>query len=210
MFRVLILAFLLIASTAQAKHWNGSAWVDTAAKRYNGSAWVDVTEWRYNGSTWDQINVPPGGSTTATSACAVIGADSSGSLELLVYNSSGTLLAKTSPMEATSSTTICGNLDTSVSSTDGDLKLAVRETTGTGYPQLRFSSGDSNTIYLDVDIVSTPSTLPTGISYGEPIGSFAIWLRDSGNTQVLGISTSIVSGPINPNMLIWRGAAYAW
>lgn len=56
MFRVLILFILLIASTAEAKYWNGSAWVDTTAKRYNGSAWVDVDEYRYNGATWDQIN----------------------------------------------------------------------------------------------------------------------------------------------------------
>jgi hypothetical protein len=55
---------LCLTGTCQAaKHWSGSAWVDTTVKYGNGTAWVTATEYRGDGTTWIALETPPAGST---------------------------------------------------------------------------------------------------------------------------------------------------
>jgi hypothetical protein len=147
---------------------------------------------------------------TATSACIEFGSGGYGSAALLVYNSSGSLLAYTSPLSAVAAGVQCGNLNTSVSSDDGNLYLAFREASN-GYPMIRGLDGTASIVYWSSQ-TSNPDTL-TGSpgTVSTTTAHLTIWLRDSSNTKVLGIDTSDENfGPTNPYQLWWRNATYSW
>jgi hypothetical protein len=151
------------------------------------------------------------GGTTATSACIQIESGSSGNIEVIVYKESDrSLLAKTGNIDTGTSGARCADLNTTVSSTVGNVFLAYRETGDSGYPRVRTTSGTNDLVY-EGSHTSTPDPLPSRTErYQNNMSSIAMWLRDSGNNQVVGISTYDSNMYTNPSHIMWNGTSHAW